>query len=117
MANVNKIVSSNPPAAHGSLDIRLSLQEIEQAKQQFIERNMSLSREEFAGMFGKEIKWACERMKDGSVVVLDEFAKKTENGFRFSKSARICAASAHAYRDSVIVPVNGDMHMEDDCEE
>lgn len=84
-----------------SMPGRVTISEINSVKRQFIEDNITLSPEEFAALFGKKTAWALERMRDGSVTVLDEYAKKSAEGVSFSKSARITAESVRKYRVSV----------------
>jgi hypothetical protein len=105
MGKVNNVVNSKPADSDKREALKVSMQDILDSKRNFVEQNMSLSREEFAALFGKKVDWALDRMRDGSVVVLDEFAKKGANGVIFSKHARICACSVKSYRDSLAVPI------------
>jgi len=101
MAKINEVVTARQPEQQGGFQVTLG--EIAACKMQFISDNMTLSATEFAELFGKETKWALERMRDGSVTVLDEFAKVGTDGVRFSKSARVTAESVKQFRVSLQV--------------
>jgi hypothetical protein len=103
MAKVNSVISNNPlPTENGSI-FHVTKPEVSAVKSHYITSNLTISPEEFAAIFGRGVKWALERMRDGSVVVLDEYAKRDDGGVRFSKSARVCAASVQEYRQSLQV--------------
>lgn len=82
---------------------RVTLAEIEAVKRDFIERNLSLSFDEVAAIFGKSTRWVRGKVRDGVFLALDADAKPGENGLQASCGIRITARSVSLYRESITI--------------
>ena len=84
--------------------LRVTLAEISAVKRGFIERNMLLTLDEAGAIFGKSGRWALDRVKDGSFIAADEFARKGKGGcLQASQGVRVTPESVEAYRKSIVI--------------
>ena len=82
---------------------RVTVREINDARQRFINQNLCLSPEEAGAIFGKSGKWALQKVIEGKFVAVDDRYKlKTdERGkktVQLSSGVRITAVSVESYR-------------------
>jgi hypothetical protein len=103
---INGVVKAGKPESEQLAKTSITMADIEGVKRGAIEQMLTMSPAEFAALFGKKVDWALARMRDGSVEVLDEQAKVTADGNKFSRFAVITMESVRAYRESVKVPVS-----------
>ena len=84
--------------------LRVTTAEISEVKRAFILRNLVLTLEDAGAIFGKSWQWARERLKDGSFIGADEFARKGKNGeLQASQGIRVTAESVESYRESILI--------------